>query len=100
RRLPLRPEDLPPWTAVWDGAMVVPMEGVKPADPVYAYKLQHRLDDFEAGTTVIFRPLYTEPEEKDIVIGVRRGMPYIAKGKDFPADGTPLGKIVMSMREH
>lgn len=101
QRLPLRPEHLPPWTAVWEGgAMVVPMDGVNPSEPVYAYKLPHRIGEFDGGTLVIFRPLYVEPEARDLVIGVRKGLPYIAEGREFPKDGTPLGRIVMSFRQH
>ena len=101
QRLPLRIEDLPGWTDVWDGgAMVLPLEGVKPTDPVYAFRLPARTGEFEGGTTVVFVPLYTDPEPQDLVIGVRRQLPHIALGKDWPSDGTPLGRIVMSLRRH
>lgn len=100
-RLPLRVEDLPEWDDVWEGgAIVLPMDGVKPTDPVYAFRIPTRLWEFEARTLVVFRPLYVEPEPRHIVIGVWRGAPHIAEGRDFPKGAVPLGRVIMSVREH
>lgn len=101
QRLPLRLDDLPTWDAVWDGgAMVLPMEGVNATDPVYAYRLPARTGPFEGGTMVVFVPLYTDPTPQDLVIGVHRQLPYIAEGREWPQDATPLGRVVMSIRRH